>query len=141
MRSQVLAGDPSLHDSGVVSILSNNSVDDTVSRIEDILWTRGIRLFALIDLTADVERTGTTATPTRLLIFGDMKVAASMLLVSPTAAIDLPSKLLVWRDGEGRVWISCNTPQYFKGHCALPDKLMKKRNFSGVESLASRAAE
>ena len=50
--------------------------------------------------------------PTKLLVFGNPKAGTPLMLAAPSSAIDLPLKILVWEDGESKVWISYNSPQY-----------------------------
>ena len=61
--------------------------------------------------------------PTKL-IFGGPKAARPLMLASPTVAIDLPLKLLVWEEDQGKTWISFNSPDYLKDHHNLPTNLL-----------------
>ena len=47
------------------------------------------------------------------------------MLASPTAAIDLPLKALVWEDAGGKVWLSYNSAEYLKRRHNIPDELVK----------------
>ena len=62
--------------------------------------------------------------PTKLLIFGGPKAARPLMLASPTVAIDLPLKLLVWEEDQGKTWISFNSPDYLKDRHNLPTNLL-----------------
>jgi Domain of unknown function DUF302 len=55
---------------GIVDRPSKQSVDETVERIEGILRSKGITLFALIDHGAEAAKVGLKMPPTKLLIFG-----------------------------------------------------------------------
>src|SRR4029450_5314285 len=44
--------------------------------------------------------------PTKLLIFGNPKAATPLMLAAPSSAIDLPLKILVWDDAQGKVWVT-----------------------------------
>jgi len=61
------------------------------------------------------------------------------MLTAPSIAIDLPLKILVWEDGQSKVWISYNSPEYLRDRHALPQELM--RNIAVVETLAAKAGE
>lgn len=61
------------------------------------------------------------------------------MLAAPSTAIDLPLKILVWEDKDGKVWISYNSPQYLKERHGLPQELVA--NIAVVEALAAKAAE
>jgi len=124
---------------GIVSLRSNHSVDETVAKIEDLLRAKNVRLFIVIDHSGEAEGAGMKMAPTKLIIFGNPKAGTPLMLASPSAAIDLPLKLLVWQDGDGGVWISYNSPEYLKERHGIPDDLMK--NISVIEALAAKAAE
>ena len=77
--------------------------------------------------------------PTKLLIFGSPKGGTPLMLAAPSVAIDLPLKILVWEDSQGKVWISYNSPDYLKERHALPQELLA--NIAVVETLAAKAVE
>jgi len=123
---------------GIVSLHSDRSVDATVDRLKDILQSKGVTLFALIDHSGEAEKVGMKMPPTKLLIFGSPKAGTPLMLASPSTAIDLPLKILVWEDQQGRVWVSYNSPQYLKERHGLPSELIS--NIAIVEALAEKAA-
>jgi uncharacterized protein (DUF302 family) len=61
------------------------------------------------------------------------------MLAAPSAAIDLPLKILVWEDEQGKVWVSYNSPEHLKQWHGLPTELLQ--NLAVAETLASRAGE
>jgi uncharacterized protein (DUF302 family) len=77
--------------------------------------------------------------PTKLLIFGNPKAGTPLMVASPGSAIDLPLKILVWEDGQGKVWLSYNSPEYIRERHGLPQDLMQ--NIAVVEVLATKAGE
>lgn len=125
-------------ENGIISTSTIHTVDETVAKIKEILGTKGIKLFAVVDHSGEAESIGLKMPPTKLLIFGNPKGGTPLMLASPTVAIDLPLKLLVWEDVQGRRWISYNTPQYLQQRHALPDDLLK--NIAVIEALATEAA-
>jgi uncharacterized protein (DUF302 family)/uncharacterized membrane protein YidH (DUF202 family) len=126
-------------DSGIVALRSNHSVDQTVEKLETILQSKGIKLFALVDHSGEAKKAGMNMPPTRLLIFGNPKAGTPLMLASPSSALDLPLKLLVSEDSKGEVWISYNSPSYLLLRHGLPQELMQ--NIAGVEALASSASQ
>ena len=59
------------------------------------------------------------------------------MLAAPTSALDLPLKILVWEDSQGKVWLSYNSPQYLLERHGIPDKLLP--NFSVIKLLVEEA--
>jgi len=125
--------------SGIVTILSNHTVDQTVESLEALLQSKGITQFALIDHSGEAEKVGMKMPPTKLLIFGNPKGGTPLMLAAPSIAIDLPLKILVWEDTGGKVWLSYNSPDYLAHRHGVPQDLLK--NISVVETLATQAAK
>jgi uncharacterized protein (DUF302 family) len=94
-------------------------------------------VFALIDHSGEAAKAGMTMRPTKLLIFGNPQAGTPLMLAAPRSAIDLPLKLLVWEDGQGRVWISYNSLSYLGERHGLPEGLLGK--VAVVETLAAHA--
>jgi len=124
---------------GIVMIPSNHSVDETVARVKSILQAKSITLFALIDHSGEAAKVGMKMPNTKLLIFGNPKGGTPLMLAAPSIAIDLPLKILVAEDREGKVWVSYNSPEYLKERHGLPRDLLA--NIAVVETLAAKAAE
>jgi uncharacterized protein (DUF302 family)/uncharacterized membrane protein YidH (DUF202 family) len=124
---------------GMVERPSNHSVEQTVDRLKNALQSKGVTLFALIDHSGEAEKVGMKMPPTKLLIFGNPKGGTPLMLAAPSSAIDLPLKILVSEDGQGKVWISYNSPQYLQNRHELPQELLA--NIAVVETLAAKAAE
>ena len=125
--------------SGIVSIPSNHSVDETVEKLKGILTAKGVALFALVDHSGEAESVGMHLRPTKLLIFGNPKAGTPLMIAAPGIAIDLPLKILVWEDADGKVWISYNSPRYLQARHGVPQELIQ--NIAVVEALAAKAAE
>jgi uncharacterized protein (DUF302 family) len=77
--------------------------------------------------------------PTKLLIFGSPRAGTPLMLAAPSSAIDLPLKILIWEDAQGKVWVSYNSPAYLQERHNLPQQLLP--NIGAVETLAGKAAE
>jgi len=125
-------------ENGIVTITSHQSVDQTVQNFEGILRSKGVKLFALVDHSGEAEKAGIQMRPTKLLIFGNPIAGTPLMIASPSIAIDLPLKVLVWEDADGKVWISYNAPAYLQARHGLPLELV--RTLKMVEALASQAA-
>ena len=124
---------------GIIDRPSNHSVEQTVDRLKSILQSKGVTLFGLVDHSGEAEKVGIKMRPTKLLIFGSPKAGTPLMLAAPSIAIDLPLKILVWEDSEGKAWISYNSPEYLKERHALPQELLQ--NIVGVETLTAKAGE
>ncbi|MEA2710510.1 MAG: hypothetical protein QOF78_3111 [Phycisphaerales bacterium] len=125
-------------DPGIITRPAARSVDDTVATLLALLKQRGITLFALVDHSGEAAKAGLKMPPTKLLIFGNPAAGTPVMRAAPTSAIDLPLKLLVWEDVDGKTWLSYNDPTYLQNRHHLPTKLL--RNISVAGDLADHAA-
>jgi uncharacterized protein (DUF302 family) len=126
-------------DNGIVDQASNHSVDETVEKLTNILRSKGVTLFALVDHSGEAEKVGMKMRPTKLLIFGNPKAGTPLMLAAPSSAIDLPLKILVWEDSEGKVWLSYNSPEYLEKRHGIPPDLLQ--NIAVVGTMAVKAGE
>jgi uncharacterized protein (DUF302 family) len=126
-------------DTGIINRPSNHSVDETVDRLKNILQSKSVTLFALIDHSGEAEKVGMKMHPTKLLIFGSPKAGTPLMLAAPSIALDLPLKILIWEDALGKVWVSYNSPVYLEKRHSLPPELLPA--IAVVDTLAMKAAE
>src|SRR2546428_11653067 len=126
-------------DNGLVHVPSKYTVPETLPRLESVVTSHGLTVFARIDFSGDAAKVGLQMRPTQLLIFGNPKAGTPLMIAAPSIAIDLPLKALAWQDATGRVWLSHNTPEYLKDRHGLPDELVK--NISGIGGLIEKAVE
>jgi uncharacterized protein (DUF302 family)/uncharacterized membrane protein YidH (DUF202 family) len=124
---------------GIVRTPSKLSVDETVARLLAILQAKGVKLFTVVDHSGEAASAGLKMPNTKLLIFGNPKAGTPLMLASPSAALDLPLKILVAEDASGKVWISYNAPAYLQARHNLPSELLP--NIAVIDTLAAKAAE
>src|SRR5208283_1046521 len=126
-------------DEGIASIPSTHSVDQTVDKLQAILKSKGVAVFALVDHSGGAAKVGLKMPPAKVLIFGNPKAGTPLMLAAPLVALELPMKILIWEDSQGKVWLSYNTPAYLKERYSLPQELLP--NIAVIETLAAKAAE
>ena len=124
---------------GLIHLASKHSVDETMSRLEQLLGERGVTVFAQVDHSGEAAKVGLQMRTTKLLIFGSPKAGTPLMQAAPTVAIDLPLKALFWEDAEGKVWLTFNDPAYLQQRHNVPSGLLP--NIAGVSELLRRAAE
>jgi len=124
---------------GIISLPSNHSVDQTVEKLGGILRAKGVTLFATVDHSGEAQKVVLKMSPTKLVIFGSPKAGTPLMLAAPSVAIDLPLKILVWEDNQGKVWLLYNSSEYLKERHGLPQELLQ--NIAIVQTLAEKAGE
>ena len=101
---------------------SPGSVEDTVSRLKEVLKSKGIKLFAVIDHSGEAEAAGLELRDTKVVIFGNPVAGTPVMAAAPLAALDLPLKVLVWADGD-LTKVSYAEPAELAARYGLTDEL------------------
>jgi uncharacterized protein (DUF302 family) len=112
-------------DNGIKNINSNHDVKATADRLEDILKAKGMDLVARVDHAAGAEKVGKKLRPTELIIFGNPQAGTALMQNKQSVGLDLPQKVLIWEDDQGKVWLSYNDPNY----------LMSRHGINGCNEL------
>jgi uncharacterized protein (DUF302 family) len=90
-------------ENGIVDVESPYSVDETANHLTVLLQAREIKIFATVDHSGEAMKAGMGMRPTKLIIFGNPKAGTPVMVAAPSTAIDLPLKVLVWEDEQGKV--------------------------------------
>jgi uncharacterized protein (DUF302 family) len=91
---------------GAVTKTSSRSVADTVARLLDLLGSKEVKVFAVIDQQAEASAVGLDLRETTLVIFGNPAAGTGVMVAAPLAALDLPLKVLVWAEPGGATNVS-----------------------------------
>jgi uncharacterized protein (DUF302 family) len=95
-----------LDDADLVTLPSAHGASETVKRLKALLAQKGIGVFAHIDHAAEADKVGLSLRPTQVLIFGNPKAGTPLMQSQQTIGLDLPLRVLVWEDEEGKVWLT-----------------------------------
>ena len=123
---------------GLISVPSSHPPKETADRLAAAIAERGMTVMARIDHAGAAEKVGMTLRPTEVLIFGNAKAGTPLMEATQTIGIDLPLKVLVWRDENGATWLSYNDPVWLaERHGIMPESADTLRQMSAA--LASLA--
>ena len=89
---------------------SPRSAGDTVARLLDLLGSKGLKVFAVIDQRAEARAVGLELRETTLVVFGNPAAGTGVMVASPLAALDLPLKVLVWTEPDRGTLVSYVAP-------------------------------
>lgn len=126
--------------SGIVKLKSKYSVTETMDRVESAAKAQGMRIWAREDFKKMGSKINVTIKPNQLLIFGKGRGGPKLISASPTAALDLPLRVMAWEDKNGQVWVAYTTADYMKKRHNIKgrDKVIGKIN-SRLKSVTSEA--
>jgi uncharacterized protein (DUF302 family) len=117
---------------GVVSKSSPSRVSATVSRLVALVESKGMKVFAVIDHSAEAAHAGLALRETKVVIFGSPQAGTPVMSEIPLAALELPLKVLVW-DDDGHTRVSYMAPVALATRYGIPPALAA--NLAGIDAL------
>jgi uncharacterized protein (DUF302 family) len=97
---------------GLVVYASTFEPKTTMDRVVAAVTERGMAVLARIDHAQAATKAGMELRPTEVLIFGNPKAGTPLMQQSQTMGIDLPLRILVWQDGDGKTRLAYNAPEW-----------------------------
>jgi uncharacterized protein (DUF302 family) len=116
----------------ITTKVSPRPVSDTVSRLTGLLSANGMKVFAVIDQSAEATQAGLQLRETILVLFGNPAAGTPVMAAAPFAALDLPLKVLIWADG-GQTKVSYYGPAALAARYGLSEELAAK--LAGIDPL------
>jgi uncharacterized protein (DUF302 family) len=126
-------------DNGIRNLTARHTVDELVERLTSLLAEKNIKLFAVVDHSAEAATVGLRMPTTKLLIFGNPKAGTPVMLSAPSTALDLPLKILLSQEPDGTTLVSWNDAAWLQQRHDFAPELTA--NLAAVEALARKAAE
>lgn len=120
---------------GLMTLKSQSSVQQTMDKFEQAALAKGLKVFARVDHSAGAKKIGQVLRPNQLLIFGNPQGGTPLMKCQQTFGIDLPLKVLVWRDENQNVWLAYNDVDY------LTDRHKVERNCGSAKKLKQVLSE
>ncbi|MDP5252790.1 MULTISPECIES: DUF302 domain-containing protein [unclassified Vibrio] len=119
------------HENGLVSVKSHYDVNTTVQKLESVLTSKGMTIFAKVDHAAGAKGVNIDLRPTQVVIFGNPKVGSPLMVCQQSMAIDLPQKALISENEQGEVWLTYNDPKY----------LAKRHHIEGCDDTLNKVSQ
>ena len=128
---------------GLMTIPSAFGARETMDRLEGAIKAKGLTVFARIDHAAGAAAVDMPLRPTEVLVFGNARGGTPLMEANQSVGIDLPLKVVVYQDADGKVWLAYNDPSWIAQRHGLGaavgasvDGLAK-----ALEALATQAAK
>jgi uncharacterized protein (DUF302 family) len=115
----------------------------TLDRLTRAIEAAGLQVFTSIDHAAAARTVGMTMPATVVLLYGNPKGGTPVMLTTPSAALDLPLRVLVREDATGRTIVAFHPVRSMLGRAGVPDEFAKRMEPAQrllVDAIASWAA-
>ncbi|MCP4286131.1 MAG: DUF302 domain-containing protein [Gammaproteobacteria bacterium] len=125
----------------LVTKSSQNGVQKTMDKLEKIVRSKGLTVFNRIDHQANATNVKMEMGAAQVLIFGNPKMGTAMMKQDPAAGLDLPLRVLVHQDSEGKTWISYHDPGALESSYRLKGNPAVKKAKGALGKITDAAAK
>lgn len=106
----VLTTGPALaQDAGLVTRPAPHAAGETLQRLRQAIQGVGWVVFGEVDHAAAARTAGLELRARTVVLFGNPKGGTPPMRSHPTLALDLPMRMLVWEDDQGRTMVTRST--------------------------------
>jgi uncharacterized protein (DUF302 family) len=120
---------------------SPHDVKGTMDKLEQIVKKKGLTVFARIDHAGGAKKVGMTLPPAEVLIFGNPKMGTLIMQSDIRAGLDLPLRVLIYQDADGKTWITYHNPQSLKKSYEVGKVKALNKAEGALDKLTSAAAK
>ena len=120
---------------------SKYSVTQTVNNIKSIVRNKGLSVFAIVNHKGNAKAVGMSMRESKLIIFGNPKLGTALMKENILSALDLPIKVLVYEDVDGKVKIAYRDASWLKQLHGLKDNKTVALIDHGLDKLTNKAGK
>lgn len=124
-----------------ISKKSPYSVAKSIDRLEKVLESKEIAIFARIDHGAGARKVGKLLHLNQLLIFGNPKLGSPLIKEAHMMGLELPMKILAWEDNRDQVWISYLKPTVLQQRYDLNNQSIIKKMADALDAITNKTIE
>jgi uncharacterized protein (DUF302 family) len=126
---------------GVIVVTSANDVKTTMDKLEKILTSKGITVFARINHAHGAKSIGQSLPPMELLVFGNPKLGTPLMQKNQQMGLDLPLKALVYEAEDGKTYIAYTDPAFLSKRYGVTEPAKVFETMTGaLKNFTSAAA-
>jgi uncharacterized protein (DUF302 family) len=137
----VIAGAPTAaaQEIHTMKLASPYSFADTLARLRTTLAGKGMTIFATIDHQAGARDAGLSMRPATVVVYGNPKGGTPLMQAAPDFALELPLKVLVREDEQGKTWLVYEPVASLEGRHGLPAGMAER--LAPAEKLLAAAVQ
>jgi len=104
------------------TVESQNDHTTSVKKLETLIKTQGLIHFSTIDHQSNAKAVNMNLKPETVVVFGNPKMGTVLMNCNPTMGLDLPLRILVTTDYEGKTTLTYTNPEYWSLKHNVKDK-------------------
>ena len=103
----------------IVKKPSAHSVKETMDKFEALVKSKGMDVFTRVNHQKNAQGADLKMNESEVLIFGTPKGGTVLMNQDIAVSLDLPLRVAVYKDKDGKVWLSYHNPQSLKASYTL----------------------
>ena len=136
-----LAFSLSLFANNIIVKESHCGVDKTVKKIKNIVSKKGLHVFAIINHSGNAKMVNMKLNKSKMIVFGNAKLGTALMQQDMTVGLDLPLRILVYRDSDGKVKMAYRDASWLADkHMLNAEKKIKKIN-NAMDKITTKAGQ
>ena len=128
------------HPPGTVTLPMGSDMAAAVKKVQDAITANGGTVLATVDNAVDAGVTGVTVPANTVVIGGASATGLPMLRANQQAAAALPERYLLRQDGEGKVSLVYNGPDYVAAVSGVTDLAASNPFAQATSAVADQAS-
>ena len=132
---------PAIASADIIKKASAHGVKETMDKFESLVKSKGMDVFARVDHTKNAAGVDMKMNDAEVLIFGNPKGGTVLMKKDPASALDLPLKVAVYKDNDGKVWLSYRNPQDLAADYNVAGVPVLKNVEGGLDKLSTAATK
>lgn len=131
----------SLSANDIIVKKSSCSVDVTVNHIKSIVRAKGLSVFAIINHHGNAKAVDMKLNESKMVVFGNPKLGTALMQQDMLVGLDLPIRILVYVDTDGRVKMAYRDGSWLANkHLLEVPKMIAKLN-GAMEKITNKAGQ
>jgi len=126
------------------TVESQNDLPTAVAKLEKLIKDQGLTHFGTMDHKANALGVNMNLKPETVVVFGNPKMGTVLMNCNPSMGLDLPLRMLITTDYEGKTTIIYTNPEYWSLKHNIKDKnclnILTKAKMA-LETLATEAGK
>ncbi|WP_428739753.1 DUF302 domain-containing protein [Sulfurimonas sp.] len=120
---------------------SECSVDETVMNIKSIVKKKGLSIFATINHDANAKAVGMELQEAKMVMFGNPKLGTKLMQEDITAGLDLPLRILVYKDSYGEVKMAYRDGSWLAEHHIIKAQQRVAKVNNAMDNITKKAGQ
>jgi len=116
-------------------------VSTTANNIKNIVSKKGLSVFAMINHSANAKMVNMKLNESKMIIFGNPKLGTALMQQDMTVGLDLPLRILVFRDTDGIVKMAYRDGSWLSNKHVLDAPNKEKKINKAMAIFVSKAGQ